>query len=123
VTRWLLYIPRFKGAADVPEKEMIAYSYFLFAFGVFVLIVGYLLAGVMKPPGSGLEIKSKMRDKDIMKVLKKQQGIFFPDLIVLLGYLCLFVSVGLAARVDICFLDALDVKVDRVGDSAVIAEK
>jgi hypothetical protein len=72
---------------------MIAYSYFLFAFGIFVLIMGYLLAVVMKPPGSGLEIKPKMRDRDIMKVLNKQQGIFFPDLVVLFGYLCLFVSV------------------------------
>jgi hypothetical protein len=85
---------------------MIAYSYFLFAFGIFVLIVGYLLAVVMKPPGSELRIKPKMRDRDIMKILKKQQGIFFPDLVVLLGYLCLFVS--LAAWVDDHYLDALD---------------
>jgi hypothetical protein len=73
---------------------MIAFPWYLLAFGIFVVIVGSFFAGVAKPPGSGRRaINPKMRDDEIIRSLKRGQRVSLPNLVILFGLLCVMVSV------------------------------
>jgi hypothetical protein len=73
---------------------VIAFRWVLFSAGILVVIIGYLLAGVMKPPDSKKPfIDPRMRDDEIIRNLKRGQRIFVPNLIVLFGFACILASV------------------------------
>ena len=73
---------------------MVSLPWYLFAAGIFIVIIGFLLAGVIKPPGSGgRAIDPRMRDDAIVRQLKRKQRPFWPNLVVLFGLLCILVSV------------------------------
>jgi hypothetical protein len=73
---------------------VISFPWYLFAAGIFIVIIGALLSGVMKPPGSrGRAIDPRMRDDEIVRSLKRKQRPFLPNLVVLFGLLCILVSV------------------------------
>jgi hypothetical protein len=73
---------------------VIAFRWVLFSAGVLVVIIGVLLGGVMKPPGSREPfIDPRMRDDEIIRNLKRRQRHFIPNLVVLIGFACILVSV------------------------------
>jgi hypothetical protein len=73
---------------------VIAFRWVLFSAGIVVVLVGFLLAGVMKPPDSRKPfIDPRMRDDEIVRNLKRGQRIFVPNLVVLLGLACVLASV------------------------------
>ena len=73
---------------------MVSLPWYLFAAGIFILIIGSLLAGIIKPPGNrGRAIDPRMRDDEIVRQLKRKQRPFWPNLVVLFGLLCVLVSV------------------------------
>ena len=73
---------------------MIAFRWVLFSAGILLILIGYLLAGVMKPPDSRKPfIDPRMRDDEIIRNLKRGQRIFIPNLVVFLGFACILVSV------------------------------
>jgi hypothetical protein len=73
---------------------MTAFPWYLLAVGIFIVIVGAFLAGVSKPPGSGRRaIDPTMRDQEIMQTLRSQQRVSLPSLVILLGLLCITVSI------------------------------
>jgi hypothetical protein len=70
--------------------------WYLLAVGIFLVIVGALLAGLGNPRGSGRRaIDPRMRDEEILERLQRGQGISLPGLVVLIGLVCVAVSIVL----------------------------
>ena len=73
---------------------MIAYPYFLSAFGLIVVIVGFILAGLSNStPSRERGIHSKMRNEEILRHLRREQRIPFPNLVVAFGMICVLASI------------------------------
>lgn len=71
---------------------MTSYPWYLLAVGIFIVIIGALLAAVVKPAGRP-GIDPKMRDKEIIRNLQRGERISLPKLVVFVGLLCILVSV------------------------------
>jgi hypothetical protein len=72
---------------------VIAFRWVLFSAGILFVVIGLLLGGVMKPPGSRKpSIDPRMRDDEISRNLKRGQRVFIPNLVVLFGLACIVVS-------------------------------
>jgi len=73
---------------------VVAFPWYLLSAGIFIVIIGALLGGVMKPPDSRRRaIDPRMRDDEIVRGLKRKQRPLLPNLVVLIGLLCILVSV------------------------------
>jgi len=73
---------------------VIAFRWVLFSAGILFVVIGFLLGGVMKPPGSRKPfIDPRMRDDEIVRNLKRGQRVILPNLVVLLGFACILASV------------------------------
>ncbi|MFL5241961.1 MAG: hypothetical protein ACJ8FY_07620 [Gemmataceae bacterium] len=72
---------------------MTSLPWYLLAAGIILVIIGSLLAGVMRPPGSGRVIDPRMRDDEIIRNLKSGQRITLPNIVIFVGLLCILVSV------------------------------
>ena len=73
---------------------MRAFPWFLLAAGIILVIIGALLAGLSKPPGSGRRaIDPSMRDREILRNLQNEQRPSLPSLVILVGLLCVAVSI------------------------------
>jgi hypothetical protein len=72
---------------------MAAAPWYLLAGGILVIILGYFIA-VLNSRGSGrIFISSKLSDKEIERLMNKPQGSRLGSLLVLLGFLIIFVSI------------------------------
>jgi hypothetical protein len=68
--------------------------WFLLAFGVLLVIVGFILASLPRSPGQDRRaIDSDMDDDDIVRELKRAERIPVPSLIILAGFVCMFISI------------------------------
>jgi hypothetical protein len=83
---------------------MIGIPWFLGALGIFLVLIGFILAGLS--PGSRSappRIDSKMRDEDIARHLRDEERIriTFPILVIFAGLVC--VVLGFIGRVVVRF--------------------
>jgi hypothetical protein len=73
---------------------MIAWPWYLFSAGIVLIIIGCFW-DTLRGLGSGPRfIDPRMSDKKIKRILKKDQGISFGRVLILIGVLLLLVSVG-----------------------------
>jgi hypothetical protein len=76
------------------RRTVIAFPWYLLSFGIFVVIIGCLFAGLRKPTDSGRRaIDSTMRDDEIIQNLNSGHGVSLLGLVILFGLLCILVSV------------------------------
>ena len=71
---------------------MSALPWYLLAFGIFLVIVGFIIAGMGRPPSQGL-LHPSMRDEDIARQLQREQRGGIAPLLVLGGCVCILVSI------------------------------
>ncbi len=73
---------------------MIAYPYFLSAFGLIAVIVGFILVGLSRsaPPRDRV-IHHEMRNKEIRELLQPEERIPFPNLVIAFGMMCVLASI------------------------------
>ena len=73
---------------------MVSLPWYLLAFGIGLVLLGFILAGL---PGSsdrgGKVIHAKMRDKDIIRELERTRRMPLSSLVILAGFGCVLVSV------------------------------
>jgi hypothetical protein len=68
--------------------------WFLLAFGVLLVVVGFIVVALPKSPSQGgRAIDSDMDDDDIVRELKRAERIPLPSLIILAGFACILISV------------------------------
>ncbi len=73
---------------------MIAMPWYLLAGGIVLVIIGYLMAGLSRAKGSKQRvIDSEMDDDEIAEELRGSQRVSFPGVVILLGFLCILVSI------------------------------
>ena len=89
------FYPRFDYHAVSPagRKSMSAAPWYLLAGGIVVVIAGYFIAS-LGSRGSGRAFFSpKMSDKEIERMMNESQGSPLGNLLMLLGFLIIFVSI------------------------------
>ena len=73
---------------------MIAYPYFLSGFGIILVIVGFILASLSHSgPSRKRVIHHEMRNKEILDLLKREPPMPFPNLMIVLGMICILASI------------------------------
>ena len=73
---------------------MIAIPWYLLAAGAVLLVLGYLIAMMAKSnDGDRNVIDTDMDDEEIARKLRDGQGISLSGILILLGLLCIFVSI------------------------------
>jgi hypothetical protein len=72
---------------------MVAYPWYLLAVGLVIVVIGALLAGLsgLSRPQQPL-INHKMKDREIIERLGREQRIPFANLVLLIGVLCIAAS-------------------------------
>ena len=73
---------------------MISYPWYLLAFGILLVVGGYLLAEIMGSRDQGRVIDANMDDDEIEEELKREQRMPATSYVIVLGYLCILVSIG-----------------------------
>jgi hypothetical protein len=72
---------------------MIAVPGYLFSAGILILLIGYVLAAVKKPPRADRpRIDPRMQDDEIIQTLHRTQGGFSPNHVVLVGIVVILVG-------------------------------
>ncbi len=66
--------------------------WYLLAVGIVILIVGYILAAINRPPPTYID--PRMSDEQIARNLDKSEGGSWAGLLVLAGYVLVFISVA-----------------------------
>src|SRR5262245_38780454 len=70
------------------RSTVIAFPWYLLAVGIFIVIIGSLLASVRKAPGSGRRVVDPtMRDDEIIQNLQSGQRVSLPNLVILVGFI------------------------------------
>jgi hypothetical protein len=72
---------------------MVSLPWYLLAFGIGLVILGFLLAGLPGSGGGGRPIHAKMRDKDIIRELERARRMPLSSLVIVAGLGCVLVSV------------------------------
>jgi hypothetical protein len=73
---------------------VVSLPWYLLAAGIALVVIGFLLAGLMGPPGRGRRpIDADMRDDDVVRELKRTQRVSLPSLVILAGFACILVSI------------------------------
>jgi hypothetical protein len=68
--------------------------WYLLAFGVVLVIVGFILASLPRSPSQDRRaLDSDMDDDDIVRELKRAERIPIPSLIILAGFACVLISI------------------------------
>lgn len=71
---------------------MIAAPFYLFSFGIIVVIIGGLLSGIMRPPKPNA-IDAKMSDEEIAQSLESREGRSPGDYVVFAGLCMVLISI------------------------------
>jgi len=78
---------------------VIAFPWYLLAFGILLVIIGWFFGGLRKL-GSGRRlvdprrvVDPDMRDDEIIQNLRSGHRVSLPNLVVLVGLLCILVSI------------------------------
>ena len=73
---------------------MDSFPWYLLAIGIGIVVVGSLLASLSGPPDRGQRaINPRMRDNEIIRDLKRGQRVTLPNLVILVGLMCILVSI------------------------------
>jgi hypothetical protein len=73
---------------------VVALPWYLLAAGIALVILGALLSGLGRPEDSGRRrLGPRMRDDEIIRELGRKQRVTLPNLMVLVGIVCVLVSV------------------------------
>jgi hypothetical protein len=72
---------------------MIAWPWFLFSGGIVLILIGAFLTSLSRLGSGPPHIHSKMSNKKIARMLKKEQRIPAGNIVILLGLLAVFISV------------------------------
>lgn len=73
---------------------MVSLPWYLLAAGIALVVFGFILAGLLGPPGPGRRsIRPGMRDDDIVRELKRARRVPVPNLVILAGLACILVSI------------------------------
>ena len=72
---------------------MIAYPYYLLAFGIIVFIIGAILSGMIRTSSREPRVHANMRDADIARQLRYRAPIPFPNIVMAVGMLCIAASI------------------------------
>ena len=72
--------------------EMAAAPWYLLAGGIFVLIIGFVIARLGSRGPGGVFISPKMSDEEIERLTNEPQGSPLGNLLMLLGLLIIFIS-------------------------------
>ena len=72
---------------------MVSLPWYLLAFGIGLVILGFLLAGLPGSGGGGRPIHARMRDRDIIRELDRDRRMPPSSLVILAGFGCVLVSV------------------------------
>ena len=63
--------------------------------GIIIGIIGSLIAAMRRPTESGRSlIDPRMRDEEIIRNLQRGERIALPNLVILVGFLCIIVSIA-----------------------------
>jgi hypothetical protein len=74
-------------------NAMIAFPWFLLAFGVILVLVGFLLEGLGRATRPRQkQIDSRMRNKEIARLLRESQRITLPQITISVGVVCALIS-------------------------------
>lgn len=75
---------------------MVSLPWYLLAAGIVLVIIGALLACLpgQDDRGGRRRLHARMRDKDIVRELKREQRVPVASLVILAGFVCILVSVG-----------------------------
>ena len=76
---------------------MVSLPWYLLAVGIVLVLIGFLLAclpGQDARGGSRRALHARMRDKDIVRELKREQRVPVASLVILAGFVCILVSIG-----------------------------
>ena len=73
---------------------MVSFPWYLLAAGIVLVVIGSLLAGLPRRSGRGRRtLNARMRDDDIVRVLKRAQRVPASSLVILAGFVCILVSI------------------------------
>ena len=73
---------------------MVGYPWFLMAFGIAVVLIGFFLIGMSGSSSSrDRGINRRMNDREIMRQLQRAERIPFPNWVIVFGMLCMLASV------------------------------
>lgn len=74
---------------------MVSLPWYLLAAGIVLVIIGALLACLPGQDDRGRRaLHARMRNKDIVRELKREQRVPVASLVILAGFVCILVSIG-----------------------------
>jgi hypothetical protein len=93
-TTWGSEVASFAFEQPEVSSPVISIPWYLLSAGIFIVIVGFLMAGVWRPSDSERDrIDAAMRDDEIIRKLRDRERIPLPNLVIAFGFLCILVSV------------------------------
>lgn len=73
---------------------MISAPWYLLAFGIFLIVIGWIFGEVFRASTSDIVIDDRMKDEEIADLLERQSSMSVSSIIMFFEFLCVFASVA-----------------------------